>query len=150
MKRNPWPYAIVIYFAVFIAAMATWICFAVRNDHELVRKDYYEQELQFQTELDRAQRARAVNVNVSYDAVKNAITVQLPLDTSNGSIYFYRPARAALDKQIPIALEHGIQTIDVRDFAAGLWKVRLSWNANGNAYQHDTTIVLGSTTLSAL
>ena len=150
MKRNPWPYAIVIYFALFITAMATWICFAVRNDHELVRKDYYEQELQFQSELDRTQRARTVEVHVSYDASKSAIIVQLPLNTASGSIYFYRPAQATLDKQIPLVLEHGIQTIDVRNFAAGLWKVRLSWNTDGNNFQHDATVVLGSTTLSAL
>ena len=36
-QRNPWPFAIVLFFVVFISSMAAWITVAVRNDMDLVR-----------------------------------------------------------------------------------------------------------------
>jgi hypothetical protein len=142
MKRNPWPYAIIIYFIIFITGMVAWISFAVRNDQELVRKDYYEQEMQFQSELDRIERARNLNVRVSYDSTKNIVCIKLPNEASTASVHFYRPANAKLDKRITLALENGTQNIDVSGFNSGLWRVRLSWKANDNEYRHDETLIL--------
>jgi nitrogen fixation protein FixH len=150
MKRNPWPYAIILYFIVFIGGMAAWITFAVRNDHELVRKDYYEQELKFQNELDGVARAAAAGVTVSYNSSKQLLTVSLPVDNLVGSLKFYRPSNARLDQEIPLSLKGGAQTIDVHSFESGLWKLRLTWTANGAHYQHDETLIFSTTKLTAL
>ena len=147
MKRNPWPYAIISYFVLFVSAMAAWIVFAVRNDHELVRKDYYEQEIQFQTEIESAERTREIAFNVSYDSMRGVIAIKLPADATGGSIHLYRPASASLDKQFPLALRDGVQLINVRGFENGLWKIRLSWKANGQEYRHDEALVFGSKAL---
>lgn len=150
MKRNPWPYAIVLYFIVFISGLAAWIIFAVRNDHELVRKDYYEQELKFQSELNGVARAAATGVNVSYNSAKQILTVSLPVDNPTGRLKFYRPSNAHLDQEIPLALKDGVQSIDVRSFESGLWKIRLTWTANGAEYQHDKTLIFTTRKLTAL
>lgn len=148
MKRNPWPYAIIAYFVVFIAAIAVWIAFAVRHDHELVRKDYYEQEIKFQTEIDGRSRAATVDVEVSYDSTKQLVTVALPAQPSSGSIYFYRPSDAKADREIMLALKNGAQTIDVRGFESGLWQVRVNWMNDGAEYRHNCTLVFEPTKLS--
>ena len=150
MKRNLWPYAIILYFIVFIGGVAAWITFAVRNDHELVRKDYYEQELKFQNELDGVARAATTGVNVSYNSAKQMLTVSLPVNNSAGSLKFYRPSNERLDQEIPLALKDGVQSIDVRSFERGLWKIRLTWTSNGAEYQHDQTLIFTATNLSAL
>ena len=150
MKRNPWPYAIVIYFAIFISAMVTWISFAVRNDQQLVRSDYYEQELKFQNEIDGQTRAAASNISVDYDAVKQVIRISAPGVTENGSVYFYRPSNAKLDHQLALSLKDGSQSIDVRNFEAGLWKLRVSWTQNGAEYRHNAFLVLEPTKVSLL
>ena len=141
MKRNPWPYAIALYFAIFISAMTTWIIFAVRNDHQLVRKDYYEQELKFQNELDSFQRAVSANIQVAYDPAARIVTLRFPEDV-NGSVHFYRPSDVRADRQMPLALKNGVQTINVQTFDPGLWKLRLHWSANGAEFRHDRKIVL--------
>ena len=150
MKRNPWPYAIVAYFIIFIAAIAVWISFDLRNDQQLVRKDYYEQELKFQTDIDGQSRAANVNVSVNYDSTKQTVTVALPAPTATASIYFYRPSNAKLDREITLALNNGSQSIDVGAFESGLWKIRVTWTAEGAEFRHNTTIVLAPTKLSSL
>jgi hypothetical protein len=150
MKRNPWPYAIIFYFIVFITAIATWITFAVRNDHELVRKDYYEQELKFQADIDGQARAATTQVSVDYDSATQRVTVSLPAGAAKGAIYFYRPSNAKLDRQIELAIDKGSQSVDVTRFESGLWKVRLIWTTDGVEYRHNATLVLAPTKLSSL
>jgi nitrogen fixation protein FixH len=148
MKRNPWPYAIVLYFVVFIAAIVAWIAFAVRNEHELVRSDYYEQEIKFQKDIDGQSRAAGVNIDVSYNSTQQSVTISLPTPADSGSIYFYRPSDAKADCQIALALKDGSQTIDVRDFKDGLWKIRFIWTQAGVEYRHNCSLVFAPTTIS--
>lgn len=150
MKRNFWPYAIVLYFIVFIGAIAAWIVFATHNDQELVRKDYYDQEILFQKEIDNRARAAALNVKISYDAIEQSVRIDLPSQVSQGTVYFYRAAHAKLDREFPLVLNDGVQSIDVRNFERGLWKVRLHWLAEGVEFRHDQSLVFASKTLSAL
>lgn len=142
MKRNLWPYAIILYFIIFISGMVSWIAFAMRNDHELVRKDYYEQEIKFQSEMEKRARSSALRIKVAYDAPTRRIEVRIPGAVSTGTILFYRPSNAKLDRELKIVLKDGSQTIDVRGFESGLWKVRLSWTANSEEYRHEESIVL--------
>jgi nitrogen fixation protein FixH len=150
MKRNPWPYAIVAYFVIFIAAIIIWVAFAARNDPQLVRNDYYEQELKFQTEIDGQSRAARVNVSIAYDPTKQIVTVGVPSSATSGSIYFYRPSNAKLDREIALALNDGSQSIDVRSFESGLWKLRVRWTAGGAEYHHNATIILTPASFSSL
>jgi hypothetical protein len=141
-KRNFWPYAIILYFVIFIGAMTAWIVFATRNDQELVRKDYYEQELKYQGELERTTRASVLPVTVAYDSSTKQISIALPANAETGTIYFYRPSRASLDRELPLALSDGAQTIDVSKFEQGLWKLRLAWKAGGVEFRRDESLVL--------
>lgn len=142
MKRNPWPYAIIGFFVLFIGVMAAWIVFAVRNDDELVRADYYEAELKFQTDIDRASRGLSSNVKLNYDSTSHTLSVVLPRQTSASSICFYRPSNSRLDREIALDLTDGAQSLDVSQLQTGLWKVRLTWTADGAEFRYDQTLVL--------
>ena len=76
--RNPWPYAIIAWFVIFITAMTVWAVVATRNSMDLVRKDYYEEELRHQQQIERPRGA------LSFGAVSwfgDAETVRLELFT---------------------------------------------------------------------
>jgi nitrogen fixation protein FixH len=148
MKVNPWPYAIALYFAIFIGAIAIWITFAVRHDDQLVRSDYYEQELKYQTDIDGQSRGARADVNVSYDSTRQLVTIALPAPVTSGSIYFYRPSDAKADRQITLDLKDGAQKVDVRNFENGLWKVRVTWIKDGAEYRHNATLVFAPTEIS--
>src|SRR5947207_839195 len=59
-RRNPWPIAIIAYFAVFISFIVTFIVWASHQRVDLVRADYYEAEIKFQQQIDRVERSRPV------------------------------------------------------------------------------------------
>ena len=79
-SRNPWPIAIIACFILFITGMVVFIVFATRKQMELVRPDYYEEEMRFQQQLDRLNRTRTLStqVEITYDSEQQSVTIVLP------------------------------------------------------------------------
>jgi nitrogen fixation protein FixH len=144
--RNPWPIAIIAYFVVFISFIVGFVAFASRQKVDLVSANYYEDEVRFQQHLDRVERARSVPAKVAYEPNRNAITIHLPIEhvlrLSSGSIRLYRPSNEKLDREIPLRLDnYGVQEIDARVLAPGLWKVRLNWKWGDQEYSCEQAII---------
>ena len=155
MKTSPhttgnfWPHAIIGWFVIFGSAMAAWVCFAVRQNMDLVRPDYYEEEIRFQKQLDTLNRTAdwRGQVSLSYESARNAMTLRLPAHfvagTPTGRIQFYRPSDATLDFERPLAIDSsGLQQIDVNGLRPGQWKIRVNWKLNGKDYLFEQTVVL--------
>lgn len=141
MKRNPWPYAIIAYFAVFISGVVVWVSFAMRHEDQLVRPDYYEHEIQYQTQIDRATRTAAIRseVEINYRHTNQTVVIALPAGAkfakAQGKIHLYRPSDSKLDREFALALDdRHSQTVDVSTLADGFWKVRLNWSAADGEY----------------
>lgn len=147
-RFNPWPYAIIAWFVLFATGMAAWVVVAVRNDVDLVRDDYYEQEILFQQQIDRVARTGAAGqAGLDYDAAAKAITIQLPAgharQHASGRIDLYRPSDARLDHQFTLVLNgDGVQQLDARALRPGLWKVRVQWKVNGEEFYFDRQIII--------
>lgn len=149
IRSNPWPYAITAWMLLFGTGMAAWVVVAVRNDPELVRPDYYEQEIAYQKQIDRLSRTAAVRgeVSVAYDLTKGQVALRIPTahlaDKTTGVIHFYRPSNAKLDFDVPLAVDaSGTQNVPTTKLQAGLWKVRVSWTSGGQEFFHDQSLVL--------
>ena len=148
-RRNPWPYAIIAYFAVFITAVFLWVGFAMRNSMELVRPDYYEAEIRFQQQIDRVHRTSAIreDVRVAYDPAGRQVVVRIPGDHAvggvRGAVHLYRPSNASLDRTLDLAVgQDGWQRIGVEDLQAGYWKINVTWSSQGQEYFIEQAVLL--------
>ncbi len=148
-KPNPWPWMILGTFTLFFAGTVGLIVMACSQKTDLVSKDYYEQELRYQAQIDNADRARhlAVQPQVSFDAAQRAIVIHLPTIPARpitlGTICLYRPSAAGLDRKLPLNLDSsGLQKVDASQLAPGPWKVRVSWNSGGEGYFVDQRVVV--------
>lgn len=146
-SRNPWPIAIVSFFAVFITFIAVFIGFASRQRMDLVRANYYEDEILYQEQIDRLKRTQPIRseVMIAYDSAQECFKVTLPVSSSvAGRLHLYRPSNATLDREFELAVKpDGTQQIKVKNLSAGLWKVRLNWKANDQEYYFDQSVVIG-------
>jgi len=138
-KFNPWPLGIVLAFAIFIAGMATAVAIAITHRDTMVSENYYEQELRFQDQINAAARAKISGATIVHDASVRKVNVRLPAspaaEKTSGTIEFYRPAAAELDRTFPLVLKaDGTQSLDVSNLAAGSWIVRLRWTAGGQDF----------------
>jgi len=150
IRKNPrslWPIAIAVYFIIAILGIAVFVTWAVRQNMDLVRKDYYAEEIQFQQHLDQVNHAQQLTwkPQIAYDPVRDTVVVSLGKDSSAtaGNLQFYRPSDAALDRRIKLSLDHNrSQSIDTRTFPKGLWKVRISWTSDAKDFFSEETIVI--------
>lgn len=142
--KNPWPYSIVGFFAIAITGIAAFISFAMRQNTDLVRLDYYEHEIRFQEQIERVARSRALGsgVTLNYDSKSETLQLRLP-HTAAGWLKLYRPSNAALDRDYEFQVEAtGSHAIDARGLQVGVWRAQLSWTANALEYYLESEFIV--------
>jgi hypothetical protein len=147
--RNPWPYGIVAAFVIFIGATAGLIVFTSFHGQELVTRDYYEQELRYQQRLDSRERTGSLRseASVRYDAAADCIQLVLPPQHASpspvGTIQLYRPAASGEDRNLPLTVDLvGRQRLDAQELSAGLWRVRVAWQHDGQDYSLEERLIV--------
>jgi len=146
-RFNPWPVSIISFFVVALIGCGTFIGFCSRHPADLVSADYYEQEVRYQRQINRIQRASQLG-SVTYDAAQKRIIIALPRNQSQtvvtGTIQLYRPSAINLDRQIELEPNRdGVQTLDASALLPGLWKVRVSWTFEHQEYFLEQKLTLG-------
>ena len=147
--KNPWPVGLVIFFIVFISYIVGFVIFSTAQHMDLVREDYYDQEIRFQQQIDRVQRTTPIlaAASVDYDVNRAVVMVRLPSSIAaqpvSGTINFYRPSDAGLDHDISLAPDPtGAQSVNVRDLRTGLWKVRVQWKTGSQDYFFERRVII--------
>jgi hypothetical protein len=135
----------------FVVAAIVWVVFCIGNGSELVAADYYEQEVEYQKQIERAQRTERLDglARIRYLPEQARIELQLPQDHAElkpkGIIELYRPAEAALDQVFQLELDTaGVQHINVTTLKPGLWDVRVRWLHQGAEYFLSEEVTIGS------
>ena len=148
--RSLWPYAIAAYFAVAIIGIVIFITWAVGQNMDLVRSDYYEQEILFQRQIDAVNRTRpfAKEIAVIHDLPAGTLRLRLPAahlgQQLSGTVYLYRPSDAKLDRIVALNPDvDGEQVVAAERLVSGLWKVRLEWTAGGAPYHFEQSVIIG-------
>jgi hypothetical protein len=117
-----------------------------KHPPQLVQKDYYALDINYQAHLEKKQRAASLSVlpKVHFDAATQSIEVDLPegMTAQKGTVKCYRSATTRDDLLLPFE-----QTTRVRvpadKFAAGRWHVELDWeDTRGDAYFWQTELTL--------
>jgi len=150
-ERSFWPLGITLTFILFAAGIATMIVVASTHQVDLIRPDYYDQEIKYQTQLDRLNRTARLSdsVRISYNEASQRITIVLPPSHASqgavGHIQLYRPSAMGLDRELPLKCgSDGLQTLDATGLIPGLWKVRVQWTVENQEFFADQKIVIGA------
>ncbi|MDX5436302.1 MAG: FixH family protein [Pontibacter sp.] len=141
-----WPYAIIAAIVLFMGYIAMFVYKAMQQDVDLVSKDYYEQEIKYQDQIDRIGRTKAAgDVMINYNPEAQHILVQLPesfkAQSINGKVNLFRPSDDKLDQELPLQLGRDLsQLVETTELEKGLWKVRVSFTAAEESYYAEQTI----------
>ncbi|MEN9675027.1 MAG: hypothetical protein RIS76_923 [Verrucomicrobiota bacterium] len=144
---NPWPWALLAFFALLITTIASFVVFAVRQDMELVRPDYYEQELRHDRQMERVRRTAGLAGAITLAPSGNTILVDVPTATRglkpSGTVHLYRPSDSRLDREVELAPDAaGRMSLDTGSLRPGLWKVRVAWSVGLDEFFREATLVI--------
>lgn len=142
MKFN-WGTGVTLFFIFFATCMTLAVVATTRHPPQLMQKDYYALDLNYQARLDKKQNAAglAVPPTVRFDATDQSIRVQLPagMAAQSGNVHCYRSATTQEDLIIPFANVTAL-SIPADGFTPGRWHVELDWQADGKPYFWETTL----------
>jgi nitrogen fixation protein FixH len=147
-RKSGWflPYVITGAFICFISYIIFFVTQAMRSEVNLVSKDYYQQELDYQNHIEVMNRtaAQSQEVSVAAPAGANQVIINIPgANKIAGNIQFFRPSDAGQDFQVSIKLnESQNQIINTEKLAKGLWRVKISYNRDGQSFYNETQIKL--------
>lgn len=146
MKIN-WGVGITIFIVVFTLISFWFIHFAFNQDVNLVRDDYYEEEIQHQEKIDEIKRTNNLEIPLKISLVKKEIVLNFPSISKGknigGKILLYRPADRNLDTTIPIKVDTSLtQIINTNSILPGLWKVQVKWSIDSTTYFNEKILML--------
>ncbi len=143
-----WGTKIFLSFVVFAIIIISMVVISVSQDYHLVAEDYYKQEIEYQNQIDKIENYKQLDqpLAIKYWSKGRKASIQFPITRSQqleGEIHFFRPSNGNLDFKVAINPDGGgSQMVDLSDAVPGLWKVKVSWSANGKGYYDEQTLVL--------
>lgn len=146
MKVN-WGTAIVIAFVGFIGFIMYFVISMSTDkkyDHDLVTEDYYQEELKYQSDIDKEASAKSLTKNITHERTEDGIVLKFPenLKTQNidGKVFLYRPSNKQLDFEIPISLSNHNLLIPDKRLLDGRWNIKVYWTHNKKDYLYKADI----------
>lgn len=132
--------AIVLFlFVVFIGSFVYKTLFVAKYDHALVSEEYYKEELHYQEEIDRLNKAQKLTENVTIQTNTKGITIQFPnsLDYKNitAQLKLIRNANTTFDIEKELKLDSLSYLIPDKELVKGRYSLKLIWTINDNSYQ---------------
>jgi hypothetical protein len=146
MKMN-WGTGIAIVIVLFVVSILSVVVVAMNERVDLVRDDYYDQELRHQTRIEEIARTQVKQFVPTITVLSEEIILAFPMamgrDSLNGSVLLYRPSDRMRDDRFALSLDqHNTQAIPTKPLIPGLWRVKLEWTMGGIAYYHEDAFTI--------
>ncbi|HRG37666.1 MAG TPA: FixH family protein [Bacteroidia bacterium] len=139
-----WGVKITVLYLGFVSLIVVMVSMAMHQKIDLVSKDYYEQELNFQEKINKSNRANELKEPLTWDVKQGSLHLKFPQQFQgqkiNGTIFFFRPSDAALDKIIPLAADTLLLNIPTSQLKKGLYKMQINWKAAEEEYYNEGII----------
>ena len=140
-----WSVKITILYLGFVGIIISLVVICFGHKTELVYKDYYARELQFQKQIDADNNATLLETPIQHQVNGKNIHITLPQELMNndleGKVHFMRPSDSRLDKEITLKPEpNGLVLIDGSQMADGVYKMQISLTSAGKNYYKEAVI----------
>ncbi|GAB3713571.1 hypothetical protein GCM10027592_52900 [Spirosoma flavus] len=135
-----WGKSIVLVFVLFASFIGIMVFQMCRERIDLVRDDYYQDEIAYQQQIDRALRTAKLSESpqIQINQQRNQLTFTLPSGWERGRLVFYRPSDRQLDRTV--SLKPNQQVVSITDLIDGLWRVKLNWQQGGEEFYYERVI----------
>jgi hypothetical protein len=133
-----WGYKIILVYAVFVGGIVLMVVKSGSQNVDLVRPDYYEEELKYQETIDATRRANALSTKVTIKVKHDSLYISFPPEMKQGSfkanVWLYCIADVKKDLHTDFTSTDGMIRFGLPPTNKGLHDVKVSWVFNSMAY----------------
>lgn len=139
-----WGYKIALIYTAFAVFMIGLVVKSMKQTHDLVTENYYEEELKFQQQINKKNLVKRDGKKVEWKHENNFIELVFPATGNvSGKIKLFRPSEAAKDISVSVNPDNsGRQQIDVSVASKGKYLLQIDWKENGNEYFQEAVIII--------
>ena len=142
-----WGNKLLFTFIVFAAGMGYLVYRSTHVNYELVEKEYYKTELQYQQVIDATNRVNQLSTAVQLAQTTEGIILQLPKELNNqvisGDIWFYCSYDETKDKKFALTINpDGKQLFSSSILTPGNFIAKISWGCNGKKYFSEKNLTI--------
>jgi len=123
-----------ILFAVFIGVLVT-LC--MRQDISLVSKNYYQEELAYQQQIERLNNTSRLGEKPTMTVAGSVLEIQFNQfnNLEHGELKLFRPSDVRFDKQFILQTSsERAQRFDVSSLPKGMYRAKMKWSMKGKDY----------------
>ncbi len=143
MKFN-WGTGIFIFLVLFLLACAAFIIFALRQNVNLVHKDYYEKGVNYTDQMNVSARSKQYYSSIQTQLFKEYLRIDLEDSLASkidsGNVLLYRPSNSRLDIILPLNQIENSILISKEDLVNGRYILKMTWYFDGQKYQVDKQV----------
>jgi nitrogen fixation protein FixH len=137
-----WGVKITLLYSGFVLLIVIMVSMSMSQKVDLVSKDYYEQELQFQDKINQMDRTKALSEQLSLQVQNDELVLDFPDQfkgqQTSGKVFFFRPSDAVLDKNIKIQADTlNTKGISIKSLKKGLYKMQVNWEVENIQYYNE-------------
>jgi len=140
-----WGRSIVLAFVLFAVFIGVLVAVCVREDISLVSKNYYNEELDYQTKMNGARNADQLSQKPEISLIEGQ-SLRVTFDfheVEKGKLVFYSPADISEDKIFEIEpTSSPFQTFALGTLKKGNYKVKMTWTSNGKDFYFEKSIYI--------
>lgn len=141
MKFN-WGTGIVLAFIGFISFimyLVITMSTSKKYEYDLVTKDYYKKELEFQEKMERLKNAKNLEEDIKVVKVPEGLKISFPkglvFKKIKGKVFLYRPSNKQLDFEMPIRLsDSSYLLMPDKRLLDGRWNIIVNWSYQKQKY----------------
>jgi len=139
-----WGKSIVLAFVLFAGFIGTLVVVCLRQDIPLVATNYYEQELQYQQQLERMKNTEALVEKPEIQVVDGAVEVRYSQmkEISKAELELFRPSDSRLDRKFAIDPKGSLTRFELTNLPGGMYKARMRWTQDGQEHYLEKTVYL--------
>jgi len=142
-----WGVGITIVIVVFTLVALSFIYFAFNQDVNLVKDNYYQDEIKYQDRIEEIERTGKLTDKLKIKIINNNIVFNFPKEINgkaiNGNILLYRPSDRKHDIAFPISIDSSsVQSLPTGNMVAGMWKAQVKWKIDTLSYYTEKIIMV--------
>ena len=141
-----WGKSIVLAFVLFAAFIGVLVTVCVRQEISLVSKTYYQEELDFQAQMDRKRNTEALvdrpDIQLG-EGQSLKITFAGFSQLEKGRLNLYSPSDATQDKTFTLQPTTAPdQILSIGNLKKGKYIARMTWTMHDKEFYYETTLYL--------
>lgn len=150
IKKTLWGKGIFILYSGFVLFMLAIVIFSTMQDFQLVEKNYYQNELKYQSRIEQTQNHLSLETKPIWvlNQDEKVLTLKFPSefmsDGISGTVLFFRPSDKSHDIKVELLPDpSGLQIIPIDKLIKGKWKLKVNWESKNTKYYFEDIFVIG-------